>query len=225
MDPSPPSSGMPSPLCSPSHSTRPLQNLALDPSSPGAGGRCSCLLEAGPHPAGLPDTGPHPALLHRGSPCICAAVTIQAPSCIPLIPSPYSHLGYGQVLPHGSLGKRVLHVWLAPTPHLGAGTGFTARRAHLGHLSPPVARTWPLELRDAPQAPPVHTCALPRLAFRHHPLLCGKPSFPLVLSIRLRAGCVPHVRPVPRQTGPEALGSGTCPGISVQGEGLSAHCL
>lgn len=139
LDPSPPSSGMPSPLCSPSHSTRPLQNLALDPSSPGAGGRCSCLLEAGPHPAGLPDTGPHPALLHRGSPCICAAVTIQAPSCIPLIPSPYSHLGYGQVLPHGSLGKRVLHVWLAPTPPPGS-----RHRVH-GQESPP--------------GPPLSTCS------------------------------------------------------------------
>lgn len=111
-----------------------------------------------------------------------------------------------------------------PTPYPGAGTRLMARRAPLGHLSSPIARAWPLELRDAPQAPPVHTCALHRLAFRHHLHLCGKPSFPLVLSIRLKAGHVPHVRPIPRQTGPEALGSGTCPGISVQGERLSAVC-
>lgn len=111
-----------------------------------------------------------------------------------------------------------------PTPYPGVGTRLMARRAPLGHLSSPIARAWQLELRDAPQAPPVHTCALHRLAFRHHPRLCGKPSFPLVLSIRLKAGHVPHVRPIPRQTGPEALGSGTCPGISLQGERLSAVC-
>lgn len=172
-DPGPLASGTPSPLCGPSHSTRPLQNLALDR------GRCSCLLEAGPHPAGLPTQAP---TLPIGCLLTCPMLpcTMVHPTFVQLRPSKPRH-AHPPSHPHTCIWAvgRSCHkdLWgsvsskfgCPPAPYPGAGTGLMARRAPLGHLSSPIARAWPLELCDAPQAPPVHTCALHRLAFRHHP--------------------------------------------------------